>query len=122
MDYGLLNKGNIMEYTFTFGPDEEGKFRRIVDRLEPDEYTVLEEIKVVDETNPRYSDRQTIMDMDPEAALTFRLGMKNLKIRRKRTEEELAEEKALHDANTVKITVKVNGLNPDGTISPPVAP
>jgi hypothetical protein len=33
--------------------------------------------------------------------------MKQIKIRRERTEEELAEEKALHDANTVKVTVIV---------------
>jgi hypothetical protein len=45
--------------------------------------------------------------MDPEAALTFRLGMKAVKIRRERTEEELAEEKELNDRNTIRINVQV---------------
>lgn len=106
-----------MKYTMTIPADEEGKFRRILERLEPEEYTILEDIHVVDEKDPRYSDRQTIMEMDPEACLTFRLGMKTLKIRRERTEEELAEEKRLDEMNTVKITVKVNGMNPDGTFN-----
>ncbi len=108
-----------MKYTFKFGADEEGKFRRIVERLEPEEYTVLEEISIIDLDNPRTSERQTVMDMDPEAALTFRLGMKNVIIRRERTEEELAEEKRINDQHKITITVKVDGMNADGTMSIP---
>jgi hypothetical protein len=106
-----------MKYTFKFGAEEEGKFRRIVERLEPEEYTVLEEISIIDLDNPRTSERQAVMDMDPEAALTFRLGMKNVIIRRERTEEELAEEKRINDQHKVTITVKVDGMNADGTMS-----
>lgn len=106
-----------MKYTFKFSAEEEGKFRRIVERLEPEEYTVLEEISIIDLANPRTSERQAVMDMDPEAALTFRLGMKNVVIRRERTEEELAEEKRINDQHKVTITVKVDGMNTDGTMS-----
>jgi len=109
----------MTEYTFTFNPDEEGKFRRCIDRLDPDEFKIIKEIYLVKPEDPRYSDRETVMEMDPEAALTFRLGMKNVKIRRARTEEELAEEKRIDDMNTVRITVKVDGMNPDGTFSDP---
>lgn len=97
----------MIRYTFTFGRDNVDNFRRVLSRLDPDEYVVIEDIHPVDPTNERYCDWETIVDMDAEAALTFRLGMKNIKIRRERTEEELAEEKALHDANTVKVTVIV---------------
>ena len=107
----------MTKFTFTIPVDEEAKFKRIVERLEPEEYTVLEEIHPIDEKDVRNCDRQTIMEMDPEAALTFRLGMKHVKIRRERTEEELAEEQRINDQHTVRITVKVNGMNPDGTFT-----
>ena len=100
----------MTKYTFTFDLDEEAKFRRIVERLDPDEFTVVEDIHPKDPENARYSERETVMEMDPEAALTFRMGMKNVKIRRERTEEELAEEKRINDQHTVTITVKVDGL------------
>jgi len=107
------------EYTFTFEPKEEANFRRILDRLEPEEYNIIEDVRPVDHkegTDLRYVDRQMVIEMDPEAALTFRLGMKHLKIRRKRTEEELAEEKEINDRYTIKVTVKVDGmLPPTGT-------
>jgi len=96
-----------INYTFTFGKDEEKKFKRILERLEPEEYTVVKDIFVVDPEHMRESELSTVMEMDPESALTFRLGMKYLTIRRFRTEEELAEEKALDDQNTVRITVVV---------------
>ena len=99
-----------MKYTFTFDCNDEANFRRVLSRLDEAEYTVIEDLRSVDhkpEQDVKYVDRQMILEMDPEAALTFRLGMKHVKIRRERTEEELAEEKALHDANTVTITVKV---------------
>lgn len=104
------------KYTFTFDHDEEAKFRRVVDRLDPGEFTVHEEIHLTKPEDGKHSPRQTIMEMDAEAALTFRLGMKNVKIRRERTEEELAEEKALMEANTIKVTVKVDpSMLPPGT-------
>jgi len=107
----------MTKFTITVSADEETKFRRIMERLEPEEYTVLEELSPIREDDARTCDRQTIMEMDPEAALTFRLGMRNVKIRRERTEEELAEEKRIDDMNTVRITVRVNGMNPDGTFT-----
>jgi len=99
-----------MKYTITFEPGEERKFREVLSRLDPEEYTVVEDVRLVDhkdDADPRYVDRQTIIDMDPEACLTFRLGMRNVKIRRERTEEELAEEKELNDRNTIRINVQV---------------
>ena len=97
-----------MKYTFTFDKDGERKFREALSRLDESEYTIVQDVELVPETNPgRVPQKQAIIDMDPEACLTFRLGMREVKIRRERTEEELAEEKALQDANTVKIRVIV---------------
>ena len=107
----------MTKYTITVIADEEAKFKRIMERLEPEEYTVLEELHPIKEDDVRTCDRQTIIEMDPEAALTFRLGMRYVKIRRERTEEELAEEKRLDDMNTVRITVKVDGMNADGSFT-----
>lgn len=111
-----------MKYTFTFDHEEEAKFRRVVDRLDPEEYTVLEEIHLTKPEDGKHSPRETIMEMEPEAALTFRLGMKNVKIRRERTEEELAEEKALKDANTIKVTVLVDPSQMPGAAPSKPAP
>ena len=99
----------MIEYTFTFAPIAERKFQQVLDRLDPEEYNILEGIRPVDNPNnidDRYLDRQTIIEMDEECALTFRFSMGDfIKIRRKRTEKELAEEKKLLDAN--KVTIKV---------------
>ena len=100
----------MTKYTFTFDPKDERKFREVLSRLDESAYNILEEVRPIDhkpEDDLRYIDRQMIIEMDPEAALTFRLGMKFVKIRRERTEEELAEEKELHDKNTIKVTVHV---------------
>jgi hypothetical protein len=94
-----------MKYTFTINANEENKFRRILERLDDDEYTMIEEIHLINPEEARTSDRQAIIEMDPESALTFRLGMREVKIRRERTEEELAEEKRINDQHTIKITV-----------------
>lgn len=103
----------MTKYTFTFDQNDERQFNNILGRLEPDEYTVIQPIGWEKPEMPRESQRQTIIEMESDACLTFRLGMGNaIKIRRERTEAELAEEKALHDANTVTITVKVDGLPP----------
>lgn len=102
------------QYTFTFENSAERKFNDILNRLDNDEYRIIEGVKLVDEAQPRTSDKQCVVEMDPEAALTFRLGMKPLKIRRQRTEEELAEEAALKEKNTVHVTVKVPGYVPPG--------
>lgn len=100
------------QYTFTFENGAERKFNDVLSRLSEDEYRVIEGTKLVDETEPRTSDKQTVIEMDPEAALTFRLGMKWLKIRRTRTEEELKVEADLKAKNTIKVTVKVDGYVP----------
>ena len=101
----------MTKYVMTFDPKDERKFREVLSRLDESEYNILEEVRPIDhkpeDANDPYLDRQMIIEMDPEAALTFRLGMKFVKIRRERTEEELAEEKELHDKNTIKVTVHV---------------
>lgn len=110
----------MTEYTFTFAPEDERKFREVLSRLDESEYNVLEEVKPVEHKEGddlRYVDRQMVIEMDPEAALTFRLGMKQVKIRRKRTEEELAEEKEINDRNTIRINVQVPMGTP-GTTTP----
>jgi hypothetical protein len=100
------------QYTFTFDATDEQHFRRIVDRLDPDEYTVSDPIHPVDPENLRYGPRATTMEMEPEAVSMFRFGMKNVKIRRTRTEEELAAEEAEAAKNRITITVKVDGYEP----------
>lgn len=101
-----------VSYTFTFDNEDEKRFRNIMSRLDPDEFVITEEIcKIAPKYEHHYqTEKQTTMEMEPEAASMFRLGMKHLKIRRARTEEELAEEAALKAANTITITVKVDGL------------
>jgi hypothetical protein len=100
----------MTQYTLTFDPADEQKFREVMSRLDPNEYAIVEDIRPVDHREGidiRDIDRQMVLEMEPEAALTFRLGMKFVKIRRARTEEELAEEKELHEKNTIRINVQV---------------
>jgi len=94
-----------MEYTFTFDKSDEGKFREVLSRLEDNEYTIIQDVHLVEPDKPAESDHAMVIDMDPEAALTFRLGMKFVKIRRARSEEELAAEKARDDRHKVKVTI-----------------
>lgn len=104
-----------MKYTFTFEYNSERKFLEVLSRLSDDEYTVIENIRPADHkegTDVRYVDRQMVLEMEPDAALTFRLGMKNVKIRRERTEEELAEEKEIDDRHTIRVTVKMPPSGP----------
>jgi hypothetical protein len=110
---------DMTEYTFTFEQAEEAKFRRCLDRLDPDEYRIIKDVYLVKPEEPRYSDKAMVIEMEPDAALTFRLGMKNVKIRRARTEEELAEEKRIEDQHKITINVKVDGMNADGTMAAP---
>ncbi len=101
----------MTKYTYTFDPSDEGRFRTVLSRLDPDEYTVIEDVKPVDAENPRYSDRQSIIEMDPEACLTIRMAMGNtVKIQRERTEEETAFEAERDARHTITINVKVPGL------------
>lgn len=101
----------MTKYTLTFPYTEERVFNEVLSRLEPDEFTVIEGIKPLEPKegeDARYVDRRAIIEMEPEAASTFRFRMGNtLKIRRERTEEELAEEKEINDRNTIKVTVHV---------------
>lgn len=100
----------MIKYTFTMELASERKFREVLSRLDPEEYNIIEDIRPVDHKDDAdllYVDWQMIIEMEPEAALTFRLGMKEVKIRRERTEEELAEEKELNDRNTIRINVQV---------------
>jgi len=109
----------MTKYTFTFPYTEEQVFRGVVSRLDPDEFVIIEDIHPVplkEGENERYVDRTTVMEMEPEAASTFRFRMGNtLKIRRERTEEELAEEKELDERHKVKVTVIVPPSTPGTT-------
>jgi len=108
----------MVKYTFTFERDAERRFRDVLSRLGEDEYNILEDVKQVDITD-RLSDKQAIIEMDPEACLTFRMSMGNhIKIHRERTEEELKEEEELKAKNTIKVTVYTGS----GTGTPPAAP
>ena len=105
----------MTKYTFTFDRDVENSFKSVLNRLDPTEYNIIEDIKLTDPANPRYSTRTTVIDMDSESCLTIRMALGNsIKIRRERTEEELAEEKALDDRHKIKITVQVPGLQVPG--------
>ncbi len=59
----------------------------------------------VDESKGRYSQLRTVMMMDPEAALTFRMSMKVLKIERKLDEAEQEEREKIKEHHKVKITI-----------------
>lgn len=106
----------LTEYTFTFGYDQERKFNGVLARLSDDEYNILNPthpVEVKEHEDVRYVDRETTIEMEAEAALTFRLAMGNtLRIRRKRTEEELAEEKELHEKNTIRVNVQMPMADP----------
>lgn len=104
------------EYTFTFDQKDERKFQEVLSRLDPDEYAIIKDTFLVKPEEPRYSDKSIVIEMEEEACLTFRLGMKFIKIRRKRTPEEEAYEKELEDRHKVKVTVKV-----DPSLLPPSA-
>ena len=99
------------QYTFRFPRKEEKVFKSVVDRLDPDEFKVIEEIRTVDlrdGEDARYADLQTVMEMDPEAASTFRFRMGNdVKIRRQRSEEELKEEEEQLAKHKITIHVQV---------------
>ena len=56
------------EYTFTFDKNEEKRFRTILDRLDPDEYVIVEDIHPVDADN-RYSELTTMIRMEPRKFL-----------------------------------------------------
>lgn len=103
------------QYTFTYDKQDERKFNQVLERLDPEEYDVIERRRLVKPEEPDHSDIETVLSMDPESALTFRLGMKHVKIRRERTEEELAEEAANEARHKVKVTVKVDGYDPNAT-------
>lgn len=94
------------KYTFTFDSQSERKYREVLSRLDENDYTIIEDVKLLEPDYPRSSDKQVIIETDTESCLTFRMGM-TLKIRRERTDEELAEEKELHEKNTIRINVIV---------------
>ena len=94
------------KYTMTFDRSELRSFNDIMDRLEDGSYTVLKSVQKVKEDD-YYSDYTAEIETDEMSCLTFRMGMKNLKIRRERTEEELAEERAIEERHRVKVVVQV---------------
>ena len=98
----------MTKYTFTISYDSVNLFRNIRSRLEENEYVVIEELRSTDPENQR-ADYQCIYEMDSDAALTFHLGMKNLKITREKTPEEL---KAIEE-KTVRVSLPVDIFGPD---------
>jgi hypothetical protein len=101
----------MTKYTYTFDRESESKFRSVLSRLDPSEYSVIEDVKLVDPDNVRYSKRQTTIEMESEACLTIRMAMGNtVKIRRERSEEELATEAERDARHTVTIKVQVPGM------------
>lgn len=104
----------MTEYTFTFERDAESDFHQVLSRLDPGEFNIVKDIYLVKPEEPRYSDRECVIEMEPEACLTFRLGMKAVKIRRARTEEELAADKEIEDRNTVRIRVQMPTMSDPG--------
>ena len=106
-----------MKYTFQFEKYSLARFNSILNRLDESEYTVVKEPELIthNEKGEKYYDPyyEAILDMDSECCLTFRMGMGNsIKIRRERTEEELAEEKRLHEKNTIRVNVQVPMADP----------
>lgn len=99
----LQQHTNMSKYTFSFNRDEENKFNRIMARLDDNEYVVVSSIKNTDP--PNKFERTCDLEMEEDVALVFRLGMKNLNIRRERSEEELAEEERIRQMNRVTILV-----------------
>lgn len=101
----------MVKYTFRFPYTEEQVFNSVMSRLDPDEFVVIEAVHPVEvregETE-RYVDRTAVIEMEPEAASTFRFRMGSLlKIRRERTEEELAEEAEEAERHKVRVTIMV---------------
>lgn len=88
-------------YTFTMPCKDKGKFNNVLSRLDDSEYTLLTDWTV----NHDNDECTVVMCMDEEAALTFRFGVKGIKIRHERTEEELAEEKRLADRHKISIVL-----------------
>jgi hypothetical protein len=103
------------KYTFTFEKETEKSFKRVLSRLEEDEYKIIEDIRPVDDPKSYVKNLETIIEMDSEACLTLRMGLGNtIKIRRERTEEELQKEKEIEERTTIRINVQVP-MNDDGT-------
>ena len=92
-----------MKYTFTFDRQDEKKFREILSRLDEGDFTIIEDFKPI--YTKSIQESMIILDMDPESALTLRLGMKKLHIQRERTKEELAKEKERDERNTIKVYI-----------------
>jgi len=101
----------LTQYTFTIDNEDEGRFNSIMGRLDPDEFVVVEPLHKIPAAreHDRQSEMQAIIEMEPEAASTFRFGMKRVGIKRLRSEEEEAEKQAIEDRNKVKITVHGDG-------------
>ena len=102
------------KYTYTFEREDERKFREVLSRLDESEYIIHEDIHEIED--PKHDKREwkmgCVIEMEPDACLTFRLGMKFVVIRRERSDEELAAEAALEAKNTIKIRVQVPMADP----------
>jgi hypothetical protein len=101
------------EYTFTFKTENERKFRQVMDRLEPDEYVVIQDIHDprTEEEKTKYEKYlQCTLGMEPEAALTFRMSMTELNIKRKRSDEDQAKEDERQNRNVIKVRVSTGPM------------
>ena len=101
----------LTQYTFTIDNEDATRFNSIMDRLDPDEFVVVEALhKILPvREHDRQCEMQAIIEMEPEAASTFRFGMKRVTIKRLRSAEEEAEKQSIEDRNKVKITVHGDG-------------
>lgn len=101
----------LTQYTFTIDNEDATRFNSIMDRLDPDEFVVVEALHKIPPVreHDRQCEMQAIIEMEPEAASTFRFGMKRVTIKRLRSAEEEAEKQSIEDRNKVKITVHGDG-------------
>jgi hypothetical protein len=107
------------QYTFTFDKSEERKFRSTLALLEEEttesNYELIKDVHMINPESPRDSDLCAVLTMEPESALTFRLGMRYLKIHKHRSDEDQAARDALIASNKITIKVKVDGMKPMST-------
>lgn len=98
----------MKNYTFTFSRDTEARFNRVLASIDCADYTIVQAIAPLAITGDRdeaSAPLTTVIRTESEVVLAFRMAMPQLTIRRERTEEELAEEQALYEANKITINV-----------------
>lgn len=95
------------KYTFKFSKVYEAKFRSVLSRLDDDEFNLIEDIQLDEPDRPRESLLKAVVEMDEMAALTFRLGIVDIKISKEMTEKERKKRDDMINKHIVKVNVKV---------------